>query len=56
MKEAAYDTLRRQLKSGVRDEDLAELVKLMREERKLIQDDEEVARHEPPIICSLGLR
>jgi hypothetical protein len=55
LKEGAYDTLRRQLKSGVRDDDLAELVKLLREEGKLVQDDEEFARQEPQIICSMGL-
>ena len=55
LKEGAYDTLRRQLKSGVRDDDLAELVKLLREEGNLVQDDEEIARHEPQIICSMGL-
>lgn len=55
LKEGAYDTLRRQLKSGVRDDDLAELVKLMRAEGKLVQDDEEFARLEPQIICSMGL-
>jgi superfamily II DNA or RNA helicase len=55
LKEGAYDTLRRQLKSGVRDDDLAELVKLLRGEGKLVQDDEEFARLEPQIICSMGL-
>ena len=54
-KEAAADTLRRLLKSGVRDEDLAEQVKILREEGRLAQDDEEFARNEPQIICSLGL-
>jgi superfamily II DNA or RNA helicase len=55
LKEGAYDTLRRQLKSGVRDDDLAELVKLLRAEGRLVQDDEEFARQEPQIICSMGL-
>ena len=55
LKEGAYDTLRRQLKAGVRDDDLAELVKILRSESKLVQDEEEAARHEPQIICSLGL-
>ena len=55
LKEPAHDTLRRQLKAGVKDDDLAELVKILREEGKLVQDDEEAARREPQIICSLGL-
>ena len=55
LKETAYDSLRRQLKSGVGDDDLAELVKIFRAEGKLVQDDEETARREPQIICSLGL-
>lgn len=55
LKEGAHYTLRRQLKSGVRDDDLAELVKLLRAEGKLVQDDEEMARQEPQIICSMGL-
>ncbi|MDP2833090.1 MAG: helicase-related protein [Pseudomonadota bacterium] len=55
LKEAAWDTLHRQLKAGVRDEELAELAKLLREEGKLTQDDEELSRREPQIICSLGL-
>jgi superfamily II DNA or RNA helicase len=55
LKEAAYDSLRRQLKSGISDADLAELVKIMRAENSLVQDEEEAARREPQIICSLGL-
>jgi superfamily II DNA or RNA helicase len=55
LKETAYDSLRRQLKSGIGDSDLAELVKILRTEGKLVQDDEEAARSEPQIICSLGL-
>jgi hypothetical protein len=55
LKDVAADTLRRQLKSGVRDEDLAELVKILREEGRLVVDDEEFARGEPQIICSMGL-
>ncbi len=55
LNDTAADTLRRQLKAGVREEDLAELVKILRDEGKLIQDDEEYARNEPQIICSMGL-
>jgi hypothetical protein len=55
LRDVAADTLRRQLKSGVRDDDLAELVKILRDEGRLVLDEEEAARSEPQIICSLGL-
>ncbi len=55
LREIAYDSLRRQLKSGISDDELAELVKILRAEGKLVQDDEEASRREPQIICSLGL-
>ncbi len=52
----ATDTLNRQLRSGISDEDLAARVVELREEGRLsiIHQEEEV--HEPRIICSLGLR
>lgn len=55
LKDVAADTLRRQLKSGVRDDDLAELVKILRDENRLVLDEEEATRNTPQIICSLGL-
>lgn len=55
LKEVAADTLQRQLRTGIADDALAELVILLREEAKLVQDEEEAARREPQIICSLGL-
>lgn len=55
LRDVAADTLRRQLKSSVRDDDLAELVKILRDEGRLVLDEEEAARSEPQIICSLGL-
>jgi hypothetical protein len=57
LKEYAREVLNRQLKSGIRDEDLAELIISLREEEKLcIVSEEEVIHKEPQIICSLGLR
>jgi len=57
LREAARDTLNRQLKAGIDDPDLAELVIALREEDKLcIVDEAEVERREPQIICSLGLK
>lgn len=55
LKEVAADTLQRQLRTGIADDALAELVIMLREEAKLVQDEEEAARREPQIICSLGL-
>lgn len=57
LKEYAREVLNRQLKAGIRDEDLAELVVSLREEDKLcIVHDEEQERKTPQIICSMGLR
>jgi len=47
--------LQRQLRTGIADDALAELVILLRDEAKLVQDEEEAGRREPQIICSLGL-
>jgi superfamily II DNA or RNA helicase len=56
LKEFARDTLGRQLKSGIDDEDLAALVVSLREEDKLcIINEDETNTQEPRIICSMGL-
>ena len=56
MKEFAKDTISRQLKSGINDEDLAALVISLREEDKLcIVDPDDQPYSEPQIICSIGL-
>jgi superfamily II DNA or RNA helicase len=55
LRQTAVDTLNRQLRSGVTNDALAQLVVAMREEGRLciIHEEEEV--HEPRIICSMGL-
>lgn len=56
LKEFARETLNRQLKAGVSDEDLAALIVSLREEDKLcIVSEEGQAQIPPQIICSLGL-
>lgn len=56
LKEFARETLSRQMKAGINDDELADMVVSLREEDKLsiIHDDEQRSR-EPHIICSLGL-
>ena len=57
LKEFARETLNRQLKSGISDEQLASLVVSLREEDKLaINNEDEHIVKEPQIICSLGLK
>ena len=57
MKEFARETLNRQMKAGISDDQLAELVVSLREEDKLvITNDGDQPRKSPQIICSLGLR
>lgn len=58
LREVAREILNRQLKAGINDEDLAELVVSLRDENKLsIVEDEELNQlKEPQIICSMGLK
>ena len=56
LRQAAVDTLNRQLRSGISDEALAELVIGLRDEDRLCLIHEEEAERDPQIICSLGLR
>jgi hypothetical protein len=55
LRQTAVDTLNRQLRSGIADQALAQLVIALRDEDRLclIHDEDQV--QEPRIICSLGL-
>ncbi|HEV2455068.1 MAG TPA: helicase-related protein [Verrucomicrobiae bacterium] len=55
LRQSAVDTLNRQLRSGISDEKLAELVMALRDDDRLCIVHEEEQTHEPQIICSLGL-
>ncbi len=56
LRPTTIDTLNRQLRSGIADEDLAQLVVALRDEDRLCIIHEEEQTHEPRIICSMGLR
>ena len=55
LRPSAADTLNRQLRAGIEDHKLAELVMALRDDDRLciIQEDEQT--QEPQLICSLGL-
>ena len=55
LQETARDTLNRQLRSGIDDDQLASLVINLREDNRLCQVHEQLEPEEPQIICSLGL-
>ena len=55
LRQTAVDTLNRQLRSGVSNQALAELVIALRDEDRLCIVHEEDERQEPRLICSLGL-
>jgi hypothetical protein len=55
LRESAKEKLNRQLRSGIQDEQLAQLVVALYEEDSLCLIQEEQAVQEPRIICSLGL-
>ena len=55
LRQAATDTLNRQLRSGISDQELAQLVINLRDEERLCIVQGESETQEPQIICSLGL-
>ena len=55
LRQSATDTLNRQIRAGISDEKLAELVMALRDDDRLCIVHEEEQTHEPRIICSLGL-
>jgi len=54
--QSATDILNRQLKSGIDNQGLAELVIALRADARLCRITEEEAADEPQVICSMGLR
>ena len=56
LRQAATDALNRQLRAGITDQSLAELVIALRDEDRLCIVEGETETREPQIICSLGLR
>jgi len=55
LRSSATDIVNRQMRAGITDEDLAELVISLRNDDRLSLREEEVEHQEPRIICSLGL-
>ncbi len=54
--QSATDILNRQLKSGISNQALAELVIALRHDARLCRMSDNVETNEPQVICSLGLR
>jgi superfamily II DNA or RNA helicase len=55
LRQSATDTLNRQLRAGISDDKLAELVMALRDDDRLCIIHQEEQSGEPQIICSLGL-
>ncbi|MHB0984608.1 MAG: helicase-related protein [Sulfuricella sp.] len=53
--QTATDTLNRQLKSGIGDHQLADLILSLREDGRLCVIDEQENQPDPKLICSMGL-
>lgn len=55
LRQSAVDSLNRQLKSGISDERLGDLVLALRDEDRLCIISDEAQEQEPGILCSMGL-
>lgn len=55
LRQSATDILNRQMRAGISDGDLAELVISLRNDDRLNLREDDDERHEPHIICSIGL-
>ena len=55
LRQVATDTLNRQLKAGISDDQLAELTLVLRAEGRLCLVHDEEEGREPRIVCSMGL-
>ncbi|PDW03747.1 helicase-related protein [Candidatus Viridilinea mediisalina] len=55
LRSVAVDMLNRQLKSGISDENLVQLVLALRDEDRLCLVQDEAPSRDPQIICSLGM-
>lgn len=53
--QTATDTLNRQIKAGIGDSQLVELIQSLRKDGRLCVVDEQEADREPKLICSMGL-
>jgi hypothetical protein len=56
LQEAARETLARELRTGVSNEKLADLVLALHEEDRLCVHEDDTETREPRIICSLGIK
>ena len=56
LKESARDKISRQMKLGIPDKELVELVYNLYEDEKLFEKIEETTLTEPQILCSMGLK
>jgi len=55
LRQSAVDQLNRQLRSGINDQQLAELVVALYQDDRLCLVQEEATTREPQVICSMGL-
>jgi hypothetical protein len=56
LRQSATDALNRQLRAGISDEGLSDLVTALRDDDRLCLVHDEEQNHEPQLICSLGLQ